>query len=120
MRGEEPPHGNHLGMRGRVLLLVPQIAPARQHLAIAHNRRTEEIRIVAERRLLQGDTHEALVRRGRGRLDASAERGRDDRQRRRAERAGHQMTATDAGGRRFRCVLHAFAPLHGRGAAPRR
>ena len=75
MRGEEFPYGHHLGMRRRILLLIPQISPACQHLAVAHDHRAEIIRIIAERRLFQRDAHEALVGLGRGRLDASADAG---------------------------------------------
>ena len=102
-------------MRGRVLLLVPQIAPARQHLAVAHDHRAEEIRIVAERRLLQGDAHEALVGLGRGRSTPLPNAGVTSGSATAPSAPRHQMTATDAGGRCFQGVLHAFAPLHGRG-----
>ena len=112
MRGEKVPDGDHLAMRRRILQLLPEIAAAREHFAVAHDHRAE--RIIAKRRLFQRDAHEALVDLGRGRFDPSTECGRDDRQRHRAERARDQMAAAHAGGRCFQGWLHARAPMHAR------
>ena len=62
----------------RVALLLAEIAAAGQHRAITHDHRAE--RVVAERRLRQREPHEAQIGLGRRHLEASAERGRSERQ----------------------------------------
>jgi len=77
--GEEAPDGDHLAMRRRVTLLLAEIAAAGEHLAVPHDHRAEGV--IAKGRLFESDAHEALVRLRRGRLDASAECRRCDRER---------------------------------------
>ena len=82
-------------MGGRIPLLLAEIAAAGEHRAVTHDHRAE--RVIAERRLLQRQPHEAPISFGGRRLDAPAERRGRQRQRHRAERAGDQMAAAQAG-----------------------
>jgi hypothetical protein len=94
-------------MRRRVALLLAEIAAASQHLAVAHDHRTEGV--IAKRRLFEGEAHEALVRLGRRRFDASAECRRCDRERNGAERACNHMASAHAGRTSFQAFLHCAA-----------
>ena len=92
-----------------------EIASARQHLAVAHDHRTERIGIIAKRRLLEGDAHEAFVVSGRGRLDASANAGVTIGSADRAERPVTRCRRVRPRGRRFGASC--MASLHCMGGA---
>jgi len=55
----EIPDRHHLAMRGRVLLLLAEIATAGEHLAITHDHRAEGV--MAECGFCNGHAHEACV-----------------------------------------------------------
>jgi hypothetical protein len=102
--GEESSDRDHLAMGCRVFLLLAEIAPAGEHLAVTHDDRAEGI--IAKRGFLDGHTHEARVRFRRGRLDASGECARGDRQRQSADGPCDQMAPAHTGGKPRQVSLH--------------
>jgi hypothetical protein len=102
--GEESSDRDHLAMGCRVFLLLAEIAPAGEHLAVTHDDRAEGI--IAKRGFLDGHAHEARVGFGCGRLDASGEGVRGDRQRESADRPCDQMAPARTGRKPRRVSLH--------------
>src|SRR6185437_9028404 len=57
--GKATAYRHHFPMRRRIAVCLAEVAPARDHLAVAHDDRAE--RIVAAPRLVERKPHEALV-----------------------------------------------------------